>query len=220
MTLLICVLEIAYLFLWMGSGNKIFFFIALGIFLWWIIEMRREKVRYQEKVEKDTVQKLERIPHNRRYVTEDCLSAMLLDEYSKTFHILEREDVEEKFKKKSYAFDEIYECAIVENEEHFSLISKGGRSLIGENTQDFEDDEEDLFDDEDKIYKLSLKMIVDDLSNPLIEFVFFEDKRGIEKDSEEYMEIYEQCESWHQKIGVIIKRENHVNVAVKSWAHN
>ena len=33
--------------------------------------------------------------------------------------------------------------------------------------------------------KLSLKIIVDDLSNPLIEFVFFEDKRGIDTESEE-----------------------------------
>lgn len=49
MSLIICVLEIVYLFLWMESGNNIFFFVALGIFLWWIIERREEEKRYQEK---------------------------------------------------------------------------------------------------------------------------------------------------------------------------
>lgn len=222
MTLLICVLEIVYLFLWMGSGNNIFFFVALAIFLWWIVEMRKETIRQQERVEKDTVRKLERIPHNRRVVSEDYLTALLLDEYSRTLYFVEREDVEENFQRKSYTFDEIYECTIAENKKHYSLISKGGIhgwSLLSERTDSLEEEEE-IFDDDEKVKKLSLKLIVDDLSNPLIEFVFFEDDRGIDKHAEEYKEILEECKSWHRKIGVIIKRESQEKVAVSSWAHN
>lgn len=101
MTLIICVLEIVYLFLWMGSGNKIFFLVALAIFLWWIYEMRKEAKIRQEKIEQDTIQKLERIPHNRRAVSEDCLSAILLDETAETFYYLQREDVESNFKRRA-----------------------------------------------------------------------------------------------------------------------
>lgn len=222
MTLIICVLEIVYLFLWMGSGNKLFFFIALGIFLWWIYEMRREARLRQEKIEQETIQKLEKIPHNRRAVSDDCLSAILLDELSKTFYYLERDDVESNFKKKSYSFDEIYECAIAVNDSICSLISKGGThgwSIINYDAQIY--NEED-FKEEDTIHKLSLKIIVDDLSKPLIEFVFFEDKKGMEKDSEEYEEIWQECKNWHQKISVTIKRGSREieKIAVNNWAHN
>lgn len=81
---------------------------------------------------------------------------------------------------------------------------------------------EEDFKEEDTIKKLSLKIIVDDLSKPLIEFTFFEDKRGIEKDSDEYEEIWRECKKWHQKISVIIKRDNRERdkIAVNSWAHN
>lgn len=222
MTLIICVLEIVYLFLWMGSGNKIFFLVALAIFLWWIYEMRKEAKIRQEKIEQDTIQKLERIPHNRRAVSEDCLSAILLDETAETFYYLQREDVESNFKKKSYSFDEIYECAIAVNDSICCLISKGGIHGWSILQDDVEIYNEEDFKEEDTIKKLSLKIIVDDLSKPLIEFTFFEDKRGIEKDSDEYEEIWRECKKWHQKISVIIKRDNRERdkIAVNNWAHN
>lgn len=226
MTLFICLLEIAYLFLWMRSGNNIFLIVAIGIFLWWIYERRKEAILYQEKIEKDTVKELEKVSHNRRIVSDDCLTALLLDEYTRQFYYAEREDVESDFEIKKYSFDEIYECAIVENGYHFSLISKGGIhgwSLIENGNQVFTDEaeeEEDADEKEGLIKKLSLKIIVDDLSQPLIEFVFIEDTHGIEKDSEEYKELWEECKNWHQKIGIIIKRESNESVAVNSWAHN
>lgn len=220
MTLLICILEIAYLFLWMGSGNKLFFYVALGIFIWWIYEMRKDAKERREKIEKDTIRKLERIPHNRRAVSDDCLTAILLDEPSKTFCYAERENVDSNFKKRSYSFDEIYECAIVVNDHLVSLISKGGIqgwSLIHEGKERYE---EEGVEEEETVNKLSLKIVVDDLSDPLIEFVFFEDKKGIDKDSEEFEEMWQECKNWHQKIGVIIKRDSREKIAVNSWAHN
>lgn len=220
MSLIICVLEIVYLFLWMESRNNIFFFVALGIFLWWIIERREEEIRYQEKIEKDTIEKLERIPHNRRAVSEDCLSAILLDDYSKTFYYVKRKDVDSNFKKKSYAFDEIYECASSVNDNIYSLISKGGIhgwSILNDDEELYSDDD---VDEEDVINKLSLKLIVDDLSNPLIEFVFYEDERGIDTESEEFEEIWEECKNWHKKFSIIIKRDQREKVAVNSWVHH
>ncbi|MED3662170.1 hypothetical protein NST62_11335 [Ureibacillus sp. FSL K6-8385] len=182
--------------------------------------MRKEARLRREKIEQDTIRRLERIPHNRRAVSDDCLTAILLDEHSKTFYYLKRDDVESGFKKKSYSFDEIYECAIAVNGSICSLISKGGIHGWSILNDDVEIYNEEAFKEEDTIKKLSLKIAVDDLSNPIIEFVFFEDKRGIEKDTEEYEEIWKECRNWHKKISIIIKRNQKNQVAVSNWAHN
>lgn len=227
MSLVICVLEIVYLFLWMGSGKAIFLFVALGTFAWWIVERRREAIRYNEKIEEDTINQLEKIPHNRRVVSDHCLKALLLDEYSKTLYFAEREDIETNFTFNHYSFGEIYECAMVENGKIISHISKGGVqgwSLIDDKTRDLfmnleiEDEEED--EEEDMVESLGLKLIVDDLSNPMIEFTLFEDERGMDKESDEYQEYLTTCKNWYHKFGVIIKRGKRENVDVNHWVHN
>ena len=120
MTLIEVILNVSHnlrvgnsLFVFMdGIWKQDFFLCCIRNFSLVDFEKARGRKRYQEKIEQDTIQKLERIPHNRRAVSEDCLSAILLDDNSKTFYYLKREDVESNFKKKSYSFDEIYECAI------------------------------------------------------------------------------------------------------------
>lgn len=227
MTLVICVLEIVYLFLWMGSGKGIFLLVALAIFGWWIVEMRREAIRHSEKIEEETINQLEEITHNRRVVSDDCLKALLLDEYSKTFYFAERKDVESNFDFKDFNFDEIYECAIVENGRIVLHISRGGIqgwSLIDDKTRDLlinqEVEDEEEYEEDDLVESLGLKIIVDDLASPMIEFKLFEEERGLEKDSEEYREYSTTCKNWYRKFGVIIKRGSKEKVEVNNWAHN
>src|SRR5690606_7357477 len=105
------------------------------------------------------------------------------------------------------------------NDNIYSLISKGGIhgwSILNDDEELYSDD----VDEEDVINKLSLKLIVDDLSNPLIEFVFYEDERGIDTESEEFEEIWEECKNWHKKFSIIIKRDQREKVAVNSWVHH
>lgn len=50
----------------------------------------------------------------------------MLDEYSNTLRILEREHIDDDFDKKEFDFDELYEIAIVEDGNNVALTSKGG----------------------------------------------------------------------------------------------
>lgn len=60
-------------------------------------------------------------------------------------------------------------------------------------------------------------MVVNDLSNPTVEYVFMENEESLTKDSDEYKEVFKLCNDWHQKISVIIKRYEYTRVPIRQW---
>ena len=69
----------------------------------------------------------------------------------------------------------------------------------------------------ESIEALCLRIVVDDLINPILEYPFIADDQSFEIDSEEYTEVNALCNEWYQKVCIIIKRYEHTNVAVRLW---
>lgn len=199
--------------------------IALGMFIWAHVEKKNEAARKDAERRRISEEALARIPHTQHFLSSDYLSALLISEAAKKFYIAKREEDQPQFEIKDYTFNQILEVAIEEDDTILSLYPKEG--LIDSTLPDSEgssvvyivepDDEEDE-DEEDEVEtveKLSLKMVVDDLGEPIVEYVFMEDEDAIAKDSEEYEEAFKHCNEWYQKISVIIKRLE--RVPVRQW---
>lgn len=234
MRIFLFLLELVYLYLAFETGKTIYFIVASVLFFWWLYEYKTEANRMEEFIEKDSIKKIETIPHTSYILSMDYLRAMVIDENSNMFYLAEREDIESNFEEKGHSFEEIFEVAIVEDNEITSLISRGGVygwSLIDggasikvngkepknvKSEQEVEDEEEVEVEEQDVVKKLSIRLVVNDLSNPIVEYIFIDEPEGMEKDSEEYKELVKECENWHQKITVIIKR--HEKVPVLNWA--
>lgn len=94
------------------------------------------------------------------------------------------------------------------------LIS--GSLLEGE--QDVEVEE---IDEDDPAYntvsQLVLKIVADNLSDPILEYVFLDEEEPISREEDEYLESLELCEKWYQKISVIIKRYELERVPIRHW---
>lgn len=232
MRIFLFLLELVYLYLAFETGKSIYFIIATVLFFWWLYEYKKEVNRIEELIEKESIKKVERIPHTSYILSIDYLRAIVIDENENILCIAQREDLDGNFEEKRYSFDDIYEVAIVEDADITSLISRGGVygwSLIDGGTsikvdgneqtkaQEVEDDEEKEGEvvDEKVVKKLSIRLVVNDLSNPIIEYNFLDDPDGIEKESEEYKELLKECTNWHQKITVIMKRNE--KVPVLNW---
>lgn len=229
MRIFLFLLELVYLYLAFETGKSIYFVIATVLFFWWLYEYKKEVNRIEEFIEKESIKKIERIPHTSYILSIDYLRAIVIDENANMLYIAEREDLDSNFEEKRYSFDDIYEVAIVEDDDITSLISRGGVygwSLIdggtsikvdgNEPTMEQEDEEEEVEEIEETVVKkLSIRLVVNNISNPIIEYNFLDDPDGIEKDSEDYTDLLKECTNWHQKISVIIKRNE--KVPVLNW---
>jgi len=227
--LFLLLLEVVYLFLSFKSGNTLFFIIAVVLGFWWYYEFNKEVKKRNEAILDETIQKVEQHPHTRYIISPDYLSALMLDEQSNTLKILEREEVDEDFDIKEYDFEELYEIAIVEDDNNVALTSKGGVhgwSLIegGAKVEVHVNELEEVPEIKEKskdVKKLMLKLVVDDLADPIVEYVFLDNEQEIPKDLEEYKDIFKECSKWYQKISVIIKRNEHEKkiqeIAIKGW---
>lgn len=64
-------------------------------------------------------------------------------------------------------------------------------------------------------------MVVDDLSSPIVEYVFLDNKQAIPKDLDEYKDLFKECQKWYQKISLIIKRneveKDRNEMVIKGW---
>ena len=227
--LFLLLLEVVYLFLAFKTGSTLFLIIAVGLGIWWLYELNKEIKKRNEALLDETIQKVEQHPHTRYIISTDYLSVLMLDEYSNTLRILEREEIDEEFDKREFDFEELYEIAIVEDGNNIALTSKGGVhgwSLIDGGTKvDIHVNEmEELPEKKEKakeVKKLMLKLVVDDLADPIVEYVFLDNEQEIPKELDEYKDIFKECTKWYQKISVIIKRHEHERkvheVAVKGW---
>lgn len=227
--LFLLLLEVVYLFLSFKSGSTLFFIIAVVLGIWWLYELNKEIKKRNEALLNETIQKVEQHPHTRYIISSDYLSALMLDEYSNTLRILEREQIDEDFDKREYDFEELYEIAIVEDGNNVALTSKGGVhgwSLIdgGAKVDVHVNEMEESPEKKERakeVKKLMLKIVVDDLADPIIEYIFLDNEQEIPKDLDEYKDIFKECTKWYQKISVIIKRNEHERkiheVAIKGW---
>jgi len=227
--LFLLLLEVVYLFLAFKTGSTLFFIIAVGLGIWWLYVLNKDINKRNEALLNETIQKVEQHPHTRYIISSDYLSALMLDEYSNTLRILEREEVDEEFDKREFDFEELYEIAIVEDGNNIALTSKGGVhgwSLIdgGSKVDSHVNEMEELPEKKEKakeVKKLMLKIVVDDLADPIVEYIFLDNEQEIPKELDEYKDIFKECTKWYQKISVIIKRNEHERkiheVAIKGW---
>lgn len=197
--------------------------IALVIFVWANIERRNEAARIDAQRKQISEDALDQIPHTQQFLSLDYLRALLVCDDTKKFYMVTREEDQSQFEIKEYTFQQLFEAGIEEDGSFLSLYPKDG--LLSSTLDDREensvvyivesDDEEDEEDEEETVEKLSLKIVVDDLAEPIVEFLFLENEEGITKDSEEYVEAFKHCYEWYQKISVIIKRLE--RVPVRQW---
>lgn len=197
--------------------------IALGVFIWANVERKNATDRRDAERRRTSEEALAHILHTQYFLATDYLSALLINEDTQKFYMAKREEGHPQFEIKEFAFNQILEVAIEEDETTLSLYPKEG--LLSSTLPDSEgssvvyivdsDNEENEEDEDETVEKLSLKMVVDDLGEPIVEYVFFEKDDAIAKDSEEYEEAFIHCNEWYQKVSVIIKRLE--RVPVRQW---
>ncbi|MGG0655746.1 hypothetical protein [Rummeliibacillus pycnus] len=222
-------------------GTKLFCLLLSFLVYKWgshqlkLIEMQRDK-----EIKSEVEEMLEVYPHSQSTISADYLNALMLGEASQTFFVAKREDIDSDFEVKEYLFNEIYETSIEEDGNQIALISRGGllggslldgggNSLVylmepekaEKNDEDEDTEEKSDKSEEQGVSKLSLKVVVDDLSNPIIEYVFLEPEEPVAKDSDEYKEAAKLCKKWHQMISVLIKRHDNLNkVVIKRYENS
>lgn len=184
--------------------------------------IRYIKERYVEsqkyaQMKEASEEEMKAIPHTQCLLSEDALKGLLLNEQTNMLIFAQREELEEELKIIEIPFSKIYEVAMMED-EMFVLRTKNylmSGSLLGEE-EDFAEEEEE--DDTDTVSQLSLKFVVDHLSEPILEYIFMDQgEHPIARDEEEYEEAMELCEKWFQKISVIIKRHELERVPIRHW---
>ena len=232
--LLIYLLSAVYFFLSFSLQTMraigIYLIISVGLFFWANMEWKRSFDKRNDEIRRISEEWLEEIPHTQFILSPNCLNSLLINEVTNILYLAQRESLEVEFDIEDIPFHKILEVAIVEDESILSLYPKGGllgdslkdRDLEyeGDSEEEFDEDEEeeDEEDEEDEtITKLSLKILVDDLTNPIIEYIFIENEDSLAIDSEKYMEAIKLCNDWYQKLSIIIKRYEHDKVLVRKW---
>lgn len=202
--------------------SNVYFLIGLGLLIAGIIRYVKERYIYNNRfneMKEASEEELMAIPHTHCIISNDCLNALLLNEPTNTLFLVSREDLEEDLIKKEISFNKIYEVAIVEDEMYIARTSNSliSGSLLGEDL----DLEEEEYDEEDPEYntvsQLTLKIVADNLSDPILEYVFLDNGEPISREEDEYQEALELCEEWFQKISVIIKRYELERVPIRQW---
>lgn len=217
-------LGIIYLFLAnaieLAVIKQLFFLIGLALVSIGIIRYIKERYVESQKyaqMKEASEEEMKAIPHTQCLLSEDALKGLLLNEHTNMLIFAQREELEDELKIIEIPFSKIYEVAMMED-EMFVLRTKNylmSSSLLGEE-EDLAEEEED--DEDDTVSQLSLKFVVDHLSEPILEYIFMDQgEHPIGRDEEEYEEAMELCEKWFQKISVIIKRHELERVPIRHW---
>ncbi|QUG42917.1 hypothetical protein KD050_06630 [Psychrobacillus sp. INOP01] len=203
----------------------IYLIISLGLFFWGVIEWRRIINRRNTENRTRCEELIAAIPHTQSLISENLLNAMLIDDVNNILYILQRDSLEEDFNIENIPFFQVLEVAIVEEERVLNLYPKEGllgstlvnnEEIMDEDSDGDEEDEEGE-EEEESIEALCLKIVVDDLTKPILEYPFVEFGKLLAIDSEEYIEANSLCNEWYQKICIIIKRYEHDKVVVRLW---
>ena len=200
--------------------KQLFFLIGLALVSIGIIRYIKERYVESQKyaqMKEASEEEMKAIPHTQCLLSEDALKGLLLNEHTNMLIFAQREELEDELKIIEIPFSKIYEVAMMED-EMFVLRTKNylmSSSLLGEE-EDLAEEEED--DEDDTVSQLSLKFVVDHLSEPILEYIFMDQgEHPIARDEEEYEEAMELCEKWFQKISVIIKRHELERVPIRHW---
>lgn len=202
----------------------IYLVISLGLFFWGVIEWRSIINRRNAEDRRRLEEVIAEIPHTQSQISDNLLNVMLIDDVNNFLYILQRDSLQVDFDIETILFSQVLEIAIIEEENVLNLYPKEG--LLGStlanneeiNEEDFEEEEDEDEDEEDELIEaLCLQIVVDDLTNPILEYPFISNDHSLAKDSDEYIEAYSCCNEWYQKIFIIIKRFEHDKVAVKLW---
>jgi len=200
--------------------KQLFFLIGLALVSIGIIRYIKERYVESQKyaqMKEASEEEMKAIPHTQCLLSEDALKGLLLNEHTNMLIFAQREELEDELKIIEIPFSKIYEIAMMED-EMFVLRTKNylmSSSLLGEE-EDLAEEEED--DEDDTVSQLSLKFVVDHLSEPILEYIFMDQgEHPIARDEEEYEEAMELCEKWFQKISVIIKRHELERVPIRHW---
>lgn len=200
--------------------SKVYFLIGLGLVIAGIFRYVKERFIYintLNEMKEASEEELMAIPHTQCIISNDCLSALLLNEPTNTLILASREDLEEDLIKKEIPFEKIYEVAIVEDDMYIARTSNNFISglLLGEDTDIEEEELDDEDSESDTMSSLTLKIVTDNLSYPILEYVFMDNSEPLSREEDEYQEVLEQCEEWFQKISVIINRYELERVPVR-----
>lgn len=201
----------------------IYLSISLGFFFWGVIEWRRSINRRNIENRRRLDELLAGIPHTQSLISDNLLNVILIDDEFNFLYILQRDSLEEDFDINRIPFSEVLEVAIVEEQRVLNLYPKegllGSTLVIDEEIieEDFEDEDSEEEEEDESIDALCLRIVVDDLTNPILEYPFIKYDHSLEIDSEEYIEASTHCNEWYQKICIIIKRYEHDKVAVRLW---
>ena len=202
----------------------LYLIISLTLFFWGVIEWKLSINRTEAENRRRLEEQLADIPHEQSLISNNLLNVMLIDEAGKFLYILQRVSLEEDFNIDTISFSKVLEVAIVEEEQVIKLYPKKGllsstvindEDIIDEDYD--EEEEEEIVEEEESLEKLCLRMVVDDLTNTILEYPFIAEGESLEIDSEQYTEANDLCNEWYQKICIIIKRYEHSNVAVRLW---
>lgn len=204
--------------------QELFFLIGLALVGIGIVRYIKERYLAAQAIAALTeasTEEIMAIPHTQYTLSSNALHALLLNEQTNMLIIAQREELGEELTITEIPFSKIYEVAIMEDEV-FMLKTKNylmSGSLLEEDNEELAEEEEDEDEvEEDTVTKISLKLVVDHLSDPILEYIFIDTEEDpISKEEDEYKEAMELCEKWYQKISVIIKRHELERVPIRHW---
>lgn len=228
-TVFLLLLGIIYLFLANAMEailiKKTYFLI--GIALVTVGTIRYIKWKYHTyklmtELKRASEEELNNIPHTHSTIASNGLQALLLNEHTKTLLVAMKEDWEAELTKKEVQFNEIYEVAIMEDGHIIARTSNGlfNESLLEEDHRSLGEEEEmdeDELEEIEEVSQLAIKLVVDNITAPIIEYAFLELEDAISKEDDSYQEAMELCEQWFQKISIIIKRYELERVPIRRW---
>lgn len=199
----------------------LYLLISLGFFFWGVGEWRRVANERNMELRRELEELLAEIPHTQCLNSEDLLNVMLIDDVNSIFYLLQRESIGDDFEIANIPFFQVLEVAIVQEESILNLYPKEGllgSTLVNNEVQiDNEDLDEEEDEEDESIEALCLKIVVDDLTKPILEYPFIQFGQSFAIESEEYLEATSQCDEWYQKLCIIIKRYEPNKVLVRQW---
>jgi hypothetical protein len=148
------------------------------------------------------------------HLGDDQLSAIALDEEANKIAVLKRNKLDEDFKIKILNFNDIVESSLNEDGETLIKTSRGsqvGGALIGGalagSTGAIIAGLGANKTSRDKVSKINLQIVVDDLSSPVHEINFLTALNPLDKSHQIYRETERVATKWHKILSVIINRK-------------
>lgn len=148
------------------------------------------------------------------YLSDDYLSGIALDQDKEIIVILVRQNINSNFNSFTFDFKDIMECSIIEDEEIITKTSKslaiGGALVAGGTGAMVGGLLGDKYSNE-KVFKATLSIVVNDLMNPFYEINFLNSNMLVDRNSELYQTVYKDMYKWHKRIGLILNRNEKSN---------